>query len=111
MHDAGGRKWGTGHHALGRFPWTRPFALWPFGRIQSPLRTIGGALLTTMPALVFLVILFFVARYVLPMRHAFFEGVDSGAVKLASFEQEWAWPTYRILRQLVIVFALVVASP
>ena len=27
------------------------------------------------------------------------------------FEQEWAWPTYRILRLLVIVFALVVAYP
>jgi len=45
------------------------------------------------------------------MIRAFFEGVDSGAVKLASFAQEWAWPTYRILRLLVIVFALVVAYP
>ena len=97
--------------ALGLFPWTRPFALWLFGLILSPLRTMGEALLTTIPDLVFLALLFFVARYVLRMIHAFFEGVDSGAVKLASFEQEWAWPTYRILRLLVIVFALVVAYP
>jgi small-conductance mechanosensitive channel len=72
---------------------------------------MGNAVLATIPDLVFLVILFFITRYVLRMIRAFFEGVDSGAVKLASFAQEWAWPTYRILRLLVIVFALVVAYP
>jgi small-conductance mechanosensitive channel len=96
---------------LGLYPWTRPFAAWLFELVLDPLRTMGNAVLATIPDLVFLVILYFVTRYVLRMIRAFFEGVDSGAVKLASFAQEWAWPTYRILRLLVIVFALVVAYP
>jgi small-conductance mechanosensitive channel len=96
---------------LGLYPWTRPFAAWLFELILDPLRTMGNAVLATIPDLVFLVILYFVTRYVLRMIRAFFEGVDSGAVKLASFAEEWAWPTYRILRLLVIVFALVVAYP
>jgi len=96
---------------LGLYPWTRPFATWLFELILDPLRTMGNAVLATIPDLVFLGILFFVTRYVLRMIRAFFEGVDSGAVKLVSFAQEWAWPTYRILRLLVIVFALVIAYP
>jgi hypothetical protein len=96
---------------LGLYPWTRPFAAWLFDLILDPLRTMGSALFATIPDLVFLTILFFVARYVLRMIRAFFEGVDRGAVNLASFEREWSWPTYRILRLLVLVFALVVAYP
>lgn len=96
---------------LDLYPWTRPLAVWLFGLILNPLRTMGIAALAAMPDLVFLVILFLVARYSLRMIYTFFEGVDSGAIELASFEQEWAWPTYRILRLLVVVFALVVAYP
>jgi small-conductance mechanosensitive channel len=96
---------------LGLYPWTRPVAVWLFGLLLDPVRTIGSAVLGTIPDVVFLGILFVLTRYVLRMIRAFFDGVDSGAVRLASFEQEWAWPTYRILRLLVIVFAFVVAYP
>ena len=72
---------------------------------------MGHAALAAIPDLVFLVILFLLTRYILRMIRTFFEGIDSGAVRLVSFEQEWAWPTYRILRLLAIVFALVVAYP
>lgn len=96
---------------LGLYPWTRPVAYWLFDLILDPLRSMGSAVLDAIPDLVFLVILFFVARYVLRMFRVFFEGIDRGAIKLASFEQEWAWPTYRILRLLVVIFALVVAYP
>ena len=96
---------------LGQFPWTRGFAVWLFDLVLNPLQTMGDALLAVIPDLVFLVILYFVTRYVLRMIQAFFEGIDRGAIKLSSFDREWAWPTYRILRLVVIIFALVVAYP
>ncbi len=96
---------------LGLYPWTRPFAAWLFDLVLSPLRTMGQSVLTTIPDLVFLVVLYFVTRYVLRMIRVFFENIDGGVVALASFEREWAWPTYRILRMLVLIFALVVAYP
>jgi small-conductance mechanosensitive channel len=34
-----------------------------------------------------------------------------GTITLANFDREWAWPTYRIIRVLIIAFALVVAYP
>lgn len=96
---------------LGLYPWTRPVAVWLFDLILTPLRSMGSSILAAIPDLVFLVILFVVIRYVLRMIRAFFENIDSGVIKLTSFEQEWAWPTYRIARLLIIIFALVVAYP
>jgi small-conductance mechanosensitive channel len=96
---------------LGLYPWTRGFASWLFTLILDPLQTMGAAVLAAVPDLVFLVILFFVTRYVLRMIQVFFRSIDRGAIKLKSFEQEWAWPTYRILRLLVVIFAVVVAYP
>jgi len=96
---------------LGLYPWTRGFAIWLFGLILNPLKEMGQGLLATIPDLIWLVILFFLTRYVLGLIQAFFRGIDSGAVKLASFERDWAWPTYRILRLVVVVFALVMAYP
>ena len=82
-----------------------------FDLVLNPLRTIGNAMLAAIPDLVFLIVLFFVVRYILRMIQVFFQGVDGGAIKLRSFEREWAWPTYRILRMLVIILAVVVAYP
>jgi small-conductance mechanosensitive channel len=96
---------------LGLYPWTRGFAVWLFGLILDPLESMGAAALATVPDLVFLVILFFVTRYILRMIQAFFRSIDRGAVRLKSFERDWALPTYRILRLLVIIFAVVVAYP
>jgi len=96
---------------LGLYPWTRGFAQWLFDLIFSPLQTMGAAVLAAIPNLVFLVILFFITRYVLKMIQVFFRSIERGAIQLKSFEQEWAWPTYRILRLLVVIVAVVVAYP
>jgi len=96
---------------LGLYPWTRGVAAWLFDLILNPLQTTGTAVLASVPNLVFLVILFFITRYILRMIKVFFRSIDQGAIRSKSFEQEWAWPTYRILRLLVLIFALVVAYP
>jgi small-conductance mechanosensitive channel len=96
---------------LGLYPWTRGFAVWLFDLILNPLQSMGEAVLAAIPDLVFLIILFFVIRYILRMIQVFFRSVSSGAIKLRSFEREWASPTYRILRFMVIIFAVVMAYP
>jgi small-conductance mechanosensitive channel len=57
------------------------------------------------------VVLFLIAKYLLGMIHAFFRGVDSGDIKLASLDRDLAWPTYRIIRLVVIIFTVVMAYP
>jgi small-conductance mechanosensitive channel len=96
---------------LGLFPWTRELADWLFGLILNPLKDIGLGLLGGIPDLIRLAILFVITRYLLRTIHSFFRGVENGAVKLASFDRDLALPTYRLVRLVVILFAIVMAYP
>jgi small-conductance mechanosensitive channel len=99
------------NYVFGLFPWTRPVARGMFDLVMDPLRVMGASLIRDIPDLAFLVILIVVTRYILKLVRLFFEGIDQGRIKVASMDSEVAWPTYRIVRLLIIVFALVVAYP
>lgn len=96
---------------LSLFPWTRESADWLFGLVLTPLQEIGLGLLAAIPNLIRLLILFFITRYLLRTVYAFFHGVNNGSIKLASLDRELALPTYRLVRLVIILFAIVMAYP
>ena len=98
-------------YTLGLFPWTRGTANRLGSIVTEPLGTMGLGLVSVIPNLVFLAILFLVTRWVLKLIRLFFGSVATGTVSLHNFEREWADPTYKLLRLLVVAFALVVAYP
>jgi small-conductance mechanosensitive channel len=97
--------------ALGLYPWTSPLATQLFALVLEPIRAIGLGILASLPDLAFLAVLFVVIRFVLQAIYTFFDRVHRGWIRLQRFEPELALPTYRIVRVLVIVFALVIAYP
>ena len=96
---------------LGLFPWTR----WMHQRLADwlvgPLETMGAAVLSAIPNLIFLVILILVMRWVVKLVRLFFEAIERGTLTLADFDPDWAQPTYKIVRLALIGFGLVVAYP
>jgi small-conductance mechanosensitive channel len=96
---------------LSRFPWTRSYAVPLLDLVLSPLRGIGISFLDYLPKLVFLIILFFVARYGIKLLRAFFLGIERGSITFTGFDAEWAVPMYKIARLAVIAFTVVVAYP
>ena len=98
-------------YVLTLFPWTRGLGNRLLAIAIDPLRTLGLGLIGVVPNIVFLVIFVLVVRYLLRLIRLFFHGVAGGTVTLREFDPEWAWPTYRLLRMLVIALALVVAYP
>ena len=96
---------------LGLYPWTAPLADQLFQLFLRPLQVMGGAVLASLPDLGFIVVLVVVVRYVLKALHLMFQGIETGAVSFENFDPEWALPTYKIVRILVIAFAVVVAYP
>lgn len=96
---------------LNLFPWTRYISETLLGYVIGPLISMGQAVIDYLPSLFFLIMLFFVVRYLLKITNAFFGGIDRGQIKLTKFDAEWAWPTYRIVRVLIIILAVVVAYP
>lgn len=99
------------HYVLFLFPWTRGIANSLIAFVVDPLHKMGSGLLQNIPDLVFLVILFFVTRYLLKLIRLFFEGIENQTITFSGFEPEWGRPTYRIVRMAVIAFAVVIGYP
>src|SRR6185295_3521363 len=97
--------------ALGQFPWTRAAAEQLLDLVVQPVLSIATGVLSYIPKLIFLVLLFVGVRYLLKVLAMFFEAVGAGRVPLRSFDAEWAQPTYHIARMLIILLALVIAYP
>jgi len=93
------------------WPLTRRLGERLFSLVTDPLATLGLALLNQLPNLVFLVVLVFVVRYLLKLMRLYFDAIGRGTLHFQHFDAEWAVPTYKIVRILVVAFALVVAYP
>jgi small-conductance mechanosensitive channel len=96
---------------LGLFPWTRPLAKVLFKLILDPLASLWFGFLNALPSLAFLVVLWFVVKYLLKLIRAFFRSIKRGRITLEGFDPDWATPTYKLVRLAVIAFAVVIAYP
>ena len=97
--------------SLSLFPQTRYAAYRLFEFVFAPLGNMAEAVIAFIPDLVFLVVLFLITRYVMKLARGVFSAINTGRLKFKGFESEWAWPTYRLVRILIIIFALVIAYP
>ena len=96
---------------LGLFPWTRPVARTLIRFIINPLESLWLGFIAALPNLIFLGILWIVTSYLLKFLRAIFRAIEHKRIQLDGFESEWATPTYKIVRFLVIAFAVVIAYP
>ncbi|MDR4482295.1 MAG: mechanosensitive ion channel family protein [Nitrospirales bacterium] len=94
-----------------QFPWTAHIGKQLFNILLDPIRVIVRGFLSSFPSLVFLVILIILLRYLLKFGKLIFANLSIGKVTWPGFDREWAWPTYRIFRTLVIAFGIVVGYP
>jgi small-conductance mechanosensitive channel len=99
------------HFILGLFPWTRPFAGRLLALVLGPLHIMGAGIMKEIPKLLFIAVLTIVTRYTLKITHLLFDHIEQGTITFSGFYPEWAKPTYRILRFLIIAFAAIVAFP
>ena len=96
---------------LGIFPWTRGISTALFGAVLSTLSSIGQAFATYIPNVISIIVIVFVTRYIIKLIRLLFTGIERGAITFAEFQRDWAQPTYKIVRFLVIVFAAIAIFP
>jgi small-conductance mechanosensitive channel len=99
------------HFVLGLFPWTRFLALTSLSYVANPVRILWQSFIDYLPNLIFLIIIYYLFRYLLRFTKAFFNQVDHSQLKISGFDAEWALPTYRIARIFVIILGVVIAYP
>lgn len=93
------------------FPWTRGFSAQLFDYVLTPFRTIGHAVWNYLPNVFFIAAIVVVTHYAIKFIRFLFAEIEKGTITLPGFYREWADPTYKIVRFLVIAFAAVVAYP
>lgn len=98
-------------YILSLFPWTKGAAKYLLDIILNPLKAMAFGFVDYLPSLIFLAIIFIITRYVLRLIRLFFAGIGNGAIEINNFDTDWAMPTYRIVRLVIIAFALVLAFP
>jgi small-conductance mechanosensitive channel len=93
------------------FPWTRGYSTALLDYFLAPLRVVGDRLTSYLPNLFFLIVIFVVAYYLSKFVKFVFREIGRGTLSLPGFYAEWAMPTYKIVRFLIVIFTLIVAFP
>jgi small-conductance mechanosensitive channel len=96
---------------LGAFPWSRPYAHVLVGYVTDPLRSAAHAALAYLPNLFSIAVIMFVAFYVIKFVRMIFTQVGKQTIAVSGFHPEWAEPTYKLVRVLLIALTLVVVFP
>jgi small-conductance mechanosensitive channel len=96
---------------LGLFPGTHAVGAHLSSLVLAPLRELGAGFVNQLPGLVFIAVVAVVTHYVLKLVGFIFAEIGSGRIHLERFYPEWALPTERIVRVVIVALALVVVYP
>ncbi|MDU4959489.1 MAG: mechanosensitive ion channel family protein [Sporomusaceae bacterium] len=96
---------------LSLFPWTKKYAQQLLDYILVFAGMIASAVVGYLPnALIILFIVLF-CRYLLKFVRFLFNQIKAGKLKFAGFHNDWADPTYKIFRFLVLAIAAISIFP
>jgi small-conductance mechanosensitive channel len=93
------------------FPATRSFVDSATQQVLAALLTVGRGILGYLPSLVFVIVLAAVAWVTMKFARLVFNAIAAGSVVIPGFYPDWAQPTYKIVRFVIIVVAAVAMFP
>ena len=96
---------------LSFFPWTFNLSARLFEWISTPVIHFGHGFVDHLPNLFALLVVIAITSFVLRSLKHLFEQIGEGKVRISGFYRDWADPTYRLVRIVIVVFAGVVAFP
>ena len=98
-------------YVLEALPWTSGLGAQLREFVLAPLSAFGNGFIHHLPGLVFIAVVAIVTRYVLKLADYFFAEIGNGHIRFDKFYPEWADPTGRIARVVIVALAFVVAYP
>lgn len=93
------------------FPETEKFTWNMINYVWSPLRDMVISFVRYFPNIVKIIVIIYVVRWVLKGLHHLSDEISVGHLKIDRFYQDWAEPTYHIIRIFIIAFTVVVIWP
>jgi small-conductance mechanosensitive channel len=96
---------------LNFFPATRGYGAVLFDYVMTPVASLGQAILSYLPNVFFVAVILVVAFYLSKFVGLIFREIEKGTLEFSGFYPEWAQPTYKIVRFLILALTAVVIFP
>lgn len=93
------------------FPWAENIVQLFYGYISSPVKYIFYGFINFIPNIFFILIIAYVARFVVRVGGDIASDVELGKFKISNFHKDWARPTGKIFSILVYAISLVMIFP
>lgn len=92
-------------------PETEVYAKAVFEYVMKPINFILNGVLAFIPNLFFILVIFFVTKYLIKFLKYLTGELEREAVSLEGFHADWAKPTFNLIRVVVIAFAVIICFP
>ena len=93
------------------FPLTRGMMQTIEAYLQRPASTVARSIIDYQPNIGFLIVIAVIGWALLKLLRYVFDSLQAGTLVIRGFQQDWAKPTYNLLRALVLLFLLMVSYP
>ena len=93
------------------FPWTREHGKRLLGYITTPVGFVICGFLNYLPNLFYIIVIGAVMYYVLKFLRVLAREIERGNIRIPGFYPEWVFPTYKIVRFLLIALTAVLIYP
>jgi small-conductance mechanosensitive channel len=93
------------------FPFTQGWANILFKLVWSPFKGILTSIWAYIPNLFAILVIYFVFKYGIRLVKYVFTEIESGKLKISGFHEDWAMPTFGIVKFLLYAFMFVLIFP
>jgi len=96
---------------LSFFIWTEKYGDKLLSYVIKGFEFITGSVINYIPELCIIIITVFIAYYIIKFASFIFNALDKEIISFPGFEKDWALPTYKITKFILIILALIVIYP
>lgn len=93
------------------FPETKGIADILVENLASPVKKIFSSLIKFIPNLLSIIVIIIFTRYFIELVKFVAKEIESGALNIPGFHEDWVMTTYKIVRFLILAFASIVIFP
>ncbi|MDD6210335.1 MAG: mechanosensitive ion channel family protein [Bacteroidales bacterium] len=93
------------------FPPTKTWATTIYNYILIPVKMIGKSIIDYLPNLFTIVVIIVVMHYLLKGLRFITNEIEAGRLKINGFYQDWAQPTFNLVRFLLYIFTVAIIYP
>ncbi|ANW97465.1 transmembrane ion channel [Wenyingzhuangia fucanilytica] len=93
------------------FPFTRDWADKLFRLIWDPFTNVISSIVSFLPNLFSIAVIYFVMSYFIKFVKYIFNEIKNGKLKINGFHEDWAMPTFGIVKVLLYAFMVVLIFP